>query len=233
MMVNHVLNQMPQCNNSGAMLVPNLRRPTNDNTTNHQRGTGISQKANCYEGGNQGHCKRDCPERKNRRRLEDNPEREAGLRTYQLFKTFWNDGTLSIAPSEIKELAEQLKDLSDKRLHKTQFPHLGSSWCSLSRSGDIIYIELRVCLFTDHTSLQTILYQKRYEHEATRWLELLSDYDCDIRYHPGKANVVADALSRKEREPPLRVRALVMTISLDLPQTDLKCQTEAHKPEKH
>ncbi|GJQ89821.1 putative reverse transcriptase domain-containing protein [Tanacetum coccineum] len=38
--------------------------------------------------------------------------------------------------------------------------------------------------------------------------ELLSDYNCDIRYHPGKANVAADALSRKEREPPLRVRAL-------------------------
>nr|GEZ35152.1 reverse transcriptase domain-containing protein [Tanacetum cinerariifolium] len=49
--------------------------------------------------------------------------------------------------------------------------------------------------------------------------ELLSDYDFEIRYHPGKANVVADALRRKEREPPLRVRALVMTIGLDLPRS--------------
>ncbi|GJY94392.1 putative reverse transcriptase domain-containing protein [Tanacetum coccineum] len=64
-----------------------------------------------------------------------------------------------------------------------------------------------------------------------RWLELLSDYDCDIRYHPGKANVVADALSRKERIKPLRVRALVMTIGLDLPKQILEAQAEALKPE--
>ncbi|GJW08549.1 putative reverse transcriptase domain-containing protein [Tanacetum coccineum] len=64
-----------------------------------------------------------------------------------------------------------------------------------------------------------------------RWLELLSDYDCDIRYHPGKANVVADALSRKERSRPLRVRALVMTMGLNLPKKILEAQTEALKPE--
>ncbi|GJU91801.1 putative reverse transcriptase domain-containing protein [Tanacetum coccineum] len=68
-----------------------------------------------------------------------------------------------------------------------------------------------------------------FKYEAT-WLELLSDYDCEIRYHPGKANVVADALSRKEREP-LRVRALVMTIGLDLPKQILNAQTEARKLE--
>nr|GEY75277.1 putative reverse transcriptase domain-containing protein [Tanacetum cinerariifolium] len=64
-----------------------------------------------------------------------------------------------------------------------------------------------------------------------RWLELLSDYDYDIRYHPGKANVVADALSHKERIEPLRVRALVMTIGLDFPKQILEAQIEALKPE--
>ncbi|GJS19029.1 putative reverse transcriptase domain-containing protein [Tanacetum coccineum] len=54
-------------------------------------------------------------------------------------------------------------------------------------------------MFTDHKSLQHILYQKELNMRQHRWSELLSDYDCEIRYHFGKANVVADALSRKER----------------------------------
>ncbi|GJX68241.1 putative reverse transcriptase domain-containing protein [Tanacetum coccineum] len=66
-----------------------------------------------------------------------------------------------------------------------------------------------------------------------RWLELLSDYDCEIRYHPGKANVVADALSRKERLKPLRVRALVLTISLNLPVQILEALVEARKEENY
>ncbi|GJY70106.1 putative reverse transcriptase domain-containing protein [Tanacetum coccineum] len=82
-------------------------------------------------------------------------------------------------------------------------------------------------VFTDHKSLQHILDQKELNMRQHHWLELLSDYDCEIRYHPGKANVVVDALSRKERIKPLRVRALVMTIGLDLLKQILEAQTEA------
>ncbi|GJT91861.1 putative reverse transcriptase domain-containing protein [Tanacetum coccineum] len=89
----------------------------------------------------------------------------------------------------------------------------------------------RCTVFTDHKILQHILDQKELNMRQRRWLELLSDYDCDIRYHPGKANIVADALSRKERVKPLRVRALVMTIGLNLPKQILEAQTEALKPE--
>ncbi|GKA01724.1 putative reverse transcriptase domain-containing protein [Tanacetum coccineum] len=86
-------------------------------------------------------------------------------------------------------------------------------------------------VFTDHKSLQHVLDQKELNMRQRRWLELLSDYDCEIRYHPGKANVVADALSRKERSKPLQVRALVMTIGLNLPKQNLSAQSEARKEE--
>ncbi|GKC15536.1 putative reverse transcriptase domain-containing protein [Tanacetum coccineum] len=84
-------------------------------------------------------------------------------------------------------------------------------------------------VFTNHKSLQQILGQKELNMRQRRWLELLSDYDCEICYHPGKANVVADAVSRKEQSKPLRVRALVMTIGLNLPKQILEAQIEEQK----
>nr|GFA31692.1 putative reverse transcriptase domain-containing protein [Tanacetum cinerariifolium] len=57
-----------------------------------------------------------------------------------------------------------------------------------------------------------------------RWIELFSDYDCAIRYHPGKANVVADTLSRKERVKTIRVQAMKMTIYSDIKGKIIKCQ---------
>ncbi|GKF87667.1 hypothetical protein Tco_0258544, partial [Tanacetum coccineum] len=66
-----------------------------------------------------------------------------------------------------------------------------------------------------------------------RWLEFLSDYDCELRYYLGKANVVVDALSRKSRPKPLRIRALVMTIGLNLSVQILNAQVEARKEENY
>nr|GEV57971.1 putative reverse transcriptase domain-containing protein [Tanacetum cinerariifolium] len=81
-------------------------------------------------------------------------------------------------------------------------------------------------VFTDHKSLQQILDQKELKMRQRRWLELLSDYDCKIHYHPGKANVVADALSMKERIKPLRVRALVMNIGGMIRKEKLEPRTD-------
>ncbi|GJZ06092.1 putative reverse transcriptase domain-containing protein [Tanacetum coccineum] len=92
--------------------------------------------------------------------------------------------------------------------------------------------ETKCIVFIDHKSLQHILDQKELNMRQRRRLEFLSDYDCEIRYHLGKANVVADALSRKERisitwfESPL-----VMTIGLNLPKQILEAQIEAQKLE--
>ncbi|KAK1413557.1 hypothetical protein QVD17_35332 [Tagetes erecta] len=75
---------------------------------------------------------------------------------------------------------------------------------------------VKFIVYTDHKSLKYIFGQKELNMRQRRWMEVLSDYDCDICYHEGKANVVADALSRKEREKPKPVRALRLELQIDL-----------------
>ncbi|GKE75119.1 hypothetical protein Tco_1537160 [Tanacetum coccineum] len=62
-----------------------------------------------------------------------------------------------------------------------------------------------------------------------RWLKLLSDYDCEIRYHSGEENIVTGAIRRKGRAKPLRVRALVMIINSNLPPQIHEAQVETLK----
>ncbi|GKA38351.1 putative reverse transcriptase domain-containing protein, partial [Tanacetum coccineum] len=103
-------------------------------------------------------------------------------------------------------------------------------------------------IYTDHKSLQYIFSQKELNVRQPRWIELLSDYDGEIRYnpketehaielfsnydgeiryHPGKENVVADALSRKDRVKPKRVRAMNMTLQSSIKDKILAAQEEA------
>ncbi|GJT01661.1 putative reverse transcriptase domain-containing protein [Tanacetum coccineum] len=84
-------------------------------------------------------------------------------------------------------------------------------------------------IYADHKSLQHIFDQKELNMSQQRWIELFSDYDCEIHYHPGKANVVADALSRKERVKLRRVRAMSMTIRSSITDKILAAQGEASK----
>ncbi|GJZ32928.1 putative reverse transcriptase domain-containing protein [Tanacetum coccineum] len=78
-------------------------------------------------------------------------------------------------------------------------------------------------------SLQYIFEKKELNMRQRRWIELFSDYDCEIRYHPDKANVVADALSRKEIIKPRRVRAMSMTIYSGIKTKILEAHSEASK----
>ncbi|GJQ88869.1 putative reverse transcriptase domain-containing protein [Tanacetum coccineum] len=81
-------------------------------------------------------------------------------------------------------------------------------------------------IYTDHKSLQHIFCQKELNMRQRRWIELFSDYDCEIRYHLGKANVVADALSRKERVKPKRVRDMNMNLQSGIKDRILAAQKE-------
>ncbi|GJV16177.1 putative reverse transcriptase domain-containing protein [Tanacetum coccineum] len=79
-------------------------------------------------------------------------------------------------------------------------------YCDASNQGlgCVLMQRDKSVIYTDHKILQHVFDQKELNMHQRRWLELFSDYECEIKYHPGKANVVADALSRKERVKPRR-----------------------------
>nr|GEZ13842.1 putative reverse transcriptase domain-containing protein [Tanacetum cinerariifolium] len=104
-------------------------------------------------------------------------------------------------------------------------------YCDASNQGFgcVLMQRNKSVIYTDHKSLQHIFDQKELNMRQRRWIELFSDYDCEIRYHLDKANVVADALSRKERAKPRRVRAMSMTIHSSIKAKILEAQSEASK----
>nr|GEX46676.1 putative reverse transcriptase domain-containing protein [Tanacetum cinerariifolium] len=87
----------------------------------------------------------------------------------------------------------------------------------------------RSVIYTDHKILYNIFNQKELNMRQRWWIELFSDYDYEIRYHSGKANVVADALSRKERLKPRRARTMSMIIHSSIKARILEAYSEASK----
>ncbi|GKC46797.1 putative reverse transcriptase domain-containing protein, partial [Tanacetum coccineum] len=148
-----------------------------------------------------------------------------------------------LASSEMRELSEQLQELLEKEFIHSAFIK-GSSFISKpltkltqkdkkyewGKEEDEAFQLLKQSR-VDATGKEPTIHSQSEElnMRQRRWIELLSDYDYEIHYHPGKANVVADALSRKERIKPFRLRALMMTIHNDLPKQILKSQKEAMK----
>ncbi|GJU67282.1 putative reverse transcriptase domain-containing protein [Tanacetum coccineum] len=89
------------------------------------------------------------------------------------------------------------------------------------------YRRRKSIIYTDHKSLHHIFSQKELNMRQRRWIELFSDYDCEICYHPSKANVVADALSRNKRVKPKGVRAMNMILQSSIKDRILAAQKEA------
>ena len=82
-------------------------------------------------------------------------------------------------------------------------------------------------IYTDHKSLRYLFTQRELNMRQRRWLELLKDYDCTINYHPGRANLVADALSRKEK-----IRQITPSLKKEFDRLEIELVTSLQLKEK-
>ncbi|GJX03609.1 putative reverse transcriptase domain-containing protein [Tanacetum coccineum] len=142
-----------------------------------------------------------------------------------------NQGLGCVHMQRGKVIAYALRQLKiHARNYTTHDLELGSVVFALKTWRHYLYGTKSV-IYTDHKSLQHIFDQKELNMSQRRWIELFRNYECEIRYHPGKANVVADALSRKERVKPRCMRAMVMTIQSGIRGMILAAYGEAFKQE--
>nr|GEZ54560.1 putative reverse transcriptase domain-containing protein [Tanacetum cinerariifolium] len=114
-----------------------------------------------------------------------------------------------LAPSEMQELSNQLKELQEKGFIRPSHSPWGAHVLFVKKKDEEEH-EAHLKTILDLLKKEDLY--KELNMRQRHWVELLGDYECEIKYHPGKANVVADALSRKERLKPRRVRAMSMTI---------------------
>ncbi|KAJ9553199.1 hypothetical protein OSB04_017244 [Centaurea solstitialis] len=90
---------------------------------------------------------------------------------------------------------------------------------------------VKCTIYTDHCSLRHFLDQPNLNMRQRRWLDVVKDYDCEILYHPGEANVVADALSRKTAHTSLRISHLKMAVTTSFLDLVRQAQEEAGQNE--
>ena len=92
------------------------------------------------------------------------------------------------------------------------------------------YLYRATCqIVTDHKSLKYLFTQKELNLRQRRWIELIKDYDCTIDFHPGKANVVADALSRKSSSSIAHLRRTYMPLLIELRSLGVELEVDNYR----
>nr|GEU48756.1 putative reverse transcriptase domain-containing protein [Tanacetum cinerariifolium] len=157
---------------------------------------------------------------------QKNKKCEWGAKQEEAFKTLKDN----LCNASILSLRDGIEDFVVYCDTSNQGLELGVVVFALKTWRHYLY-EIKSVINTNHKTLQHVFDQKELNMRQRRWIELFSDYECEICYHPGKVNVVADALSRKERVKPRCVRVMAMTIQSGVKRMILTAQSKAFKEE--